>query len=423
MGVDPEFHLLTGPNPAVFLPRGSMLFDIDVDLSLGLERGDPSALAELAGIDIAPAPAAPLLGSVSALSLNIVQSCNLACSYCYADEGRFGGGARRMSPETAFASIDWLVDQGRERVTLGFIGGEPFLNSKLIHEAVAYAKVRAAGAGLALGFSVTTNATLLSADDLRLLRDEGFTVTVSLDGGHDHNRHRLDHKGAGSVDRVIERVGPLLADGGRAKVFARASVTRDDLDIRGRIDWLARAGFAEIGASPVRTGPRSDLALKDEDWPVLLQRMVEAADAEVARVLEGATPRFGNLWTALQAIHRGSARPLPCGSVASYLSVDVDGAFASCHRTVGDPDFQMGSVLEGAALERRQAFIETRLVDDQLPCSQCWARYLCGGGCHAEVASVGRAGCDYIRGWLHHCLELYRDVADWRPELLQGSGR
>ena len=36
-----------------------------------------------------------------ALSLNVAQSCNLGCSYCYADEGEFGGSARRMSTDVA----------------------------------------------------------------------------------------------------------------------------------------------------------------------------------------------------------------------------------------------------------------------------------------------------------------------------------
>jgi uncharacterized protein len=37
----------------------------------------------------------------------------------------------------------------------------------------------------------------------------------------------------------------------------------------------------------------------------------------------------------------------------------------------------------------------------------CWARYLCGGGCHHEVIARGRPACDYIRGWLHYCLGAY----------------
>jgi hypothetical protein len=62
--------------------------------------------------------------------------------------------------------------------------------------------------------------------------------------------------------------------------------------------------------------------------------------------------------------------------------------------------------------------VTTRIVDRQEPCRACWARYLCGGGCHAEVAEVGRAGCDYIRGWLDYSLR-----AGWGAIRPRGQSR
>jgi uncharacterized protein len=57
------------------------------------------------------------------------------------------------------------------------------------------------------------------------------------------------------------------------------------------------------------------------------------------------------------------------------------------------------------------------IVHRQEPCTQCWARYLCGGGCHHESIHRGRPSCDYIRGWLHYCLGAYlrlsRQLPDW----------
>jgi uncharacterized protein len=414
----PWFHLLPGAEPSVFLAEGSMLFDVDESLLGALARAEPDAMAELRALAASPRPWPTALPPITALSLNVAQSCNLACSYCYADEGRFGARARMMDSVIAFAAIDRLVAQARGRATVGFIGGEPFLNRPLIHATVAYAKAAAERAAVDIGFSVTTNATLLEDEDLRLLRDEAFTVTVSLDGGPAHNRHRADRRGTNSTVAVLDGIAPLLARSGRARISARVTLTRDDLDVAGRLAWLSAAGFGKIGVSPVRTGPGLALRLTEDDWPRLLARMIEAADDELARVFAGATPRFANLWTALGAIHHGEARPLPCGSAATYLSADVDGAFSSCHRTVGRDAFRMGSVSEGFDAERRRRFLAERMVDRQEPCRTCWARYLCGGGCHAEVIETGRAGCDYIRGWLDYCLRAYRDVAARRPELL-----
>jgi uncharacterized protein len=417
--VDAEwFHLLPGAEPSVFLTGGSMLFDIDQSFFDELSQAEPKAITELRALS-APSPAAPLeLAPIAALSLNVAQSCNLACAYCYADEGRFGGQRRMMDEAVAFAAIDRLIEQAKGRVTIGFIGGEPFMNRRLVHDSVAYAKTIASLRQVALGFSVTTNATLLTNDDLRLLRDEAFTVTVSLDGDPAQNKNRLDRRKADSTARTIDAVAPLLLEPGNARIAARATLTRDNLDVAERIDWLGARGFVEIGVSPARTGPDAGLRLSDDDWPKLLDQMIRAADVELTRVFAGGAPRFSNLWTALRAIHRGAARPLPCGSVSTYLSVDVDGAVSSCHRTIGAQVFRMGSVDDGFDAERRREFLNARTVDRQEPCRSCWARYLCGGGCHAEVAETGRSGCDYIRGWLDYSLRVYRDIAARRPELL-----
>ena len=174
-------------------------------------------MAELRALADSPPPQAIALAPITALSLNVAQSCNLACSYCYADEGRFGARPRMMDSAVAFAAVDRLVSQARGRATIGFIGGEPFLNRRLVHETVAYANAVAGRAAVDIGFSVTTNATLLEDEDLRLLRDGGFTVTVSLDGGSAKNRHRADRRGTNSTARALDGIAPLLARPGRAR--------------------------------------------------------------------------------------------------------------------------------------------------------------------------------------------------------------
>ena len=90
----------------------------------------------------------------------------------------------------------------------------------------------------------------------------------------------------------------------------------------------------EAGVAPVRTGPQPELILRQDDWPVFLANMIAASLIELDRVDAGGQPFFSNLWVALHEIHRGAARPLPCGSAVNYLSLDAEGRFHSCHRTV-----------------------------------------------------------------------------------------
>jgi uncharacterized protein len=419
----PSFHLLPGEPPLVFVPAGSRLYEIDGALCAALASGERGALARFdAAIgEIAP-PARDIdgLDEPRSLSLNVAQACNLGCGYCYADKGQFGGRARLMARDVAIAAIDRLIETASgKRVTVGFIGGEPFLNRELIHAAVAHAGRRAAAAGIRIGFSVTTNGTALTPDDLELLRGHRFAVTVSLDGGAaTHDRHRRHHDGSGSFSEIVARLSPLLASPGKARIAARATVARDDLRVHDRIAALTALGFHEAGVSPVRGAPNPDLVLRDADWSVFLREMIAAAAAEWRRFADGGEPRFANLWSAVKQIHRGSARPLPCGAAASYVSLSADGDYFTCHRTIDDARFALGTVRTGPDRAARRDFMQRRHVDRQEPCSSCWARYLCGGGCHAEVVATGRTGCDFIRGWLEHCIRAYDDVQRRRPDLL-----
>ena len=143
----PWMHLVPGSKPLVFVVDGSRLYEVSPDLFAGLSSGDETSLREFheAVHGFGPEHDATFedLAEPVSLSLNVAQACNLSCSYCYADEGRFGGSARMMEPDLALVAIDRLLTgAGSRRVTVGFIGGEPFLNRRLIYKCVEHARTR-----------------------------------------------------------------------------------------------------------------------------------------------------------------------------------------------------------------------------------------------------------------------------------------
>lgn len=83
---------------------------------------------------------------IGTVALQVTQGCNLRCKYC-AYSGNYDNrvhSGKRISKETAFKAIDFLFAHSvdRERVSLGFYGGEPLLELDLIKECVEYAKKR-----------------------------------------------------------------------------------------------------------------------------------------------------------------------------------------------------------------------------------------------------------------------------------------
>ena len=64
---------------------------------------------------------------VKALCLHIAHDCNLACQYCFAEEGEYHGRRALMSFEVGKKALDFLVKNSGNRINLevDFFGGEP----------------------------------------------------------------------------------------------------------------------------------------------------------------------------------------------------------------------------------------------------------------------------------------------------------
>ncbi len=116
----------------LFVVDGSRIYDIPDDADIAALDGllDEIVPADRRRIDDAPLAPPPL----QSLSLNLAQACNMGCSYCYADEGKFGGRARMMPLDVAKAAVDRLMLEAAPRADLlvGFMGGEPFLHRALM---------------------------------------------------------------------------------------------------------------------------------------------------------------------------------------------------------------------------------------------------------------------------------------------------
>ena len=421
----PDFHLFAAADkPHVFLPNGSRIFEVDDEVVDALETAVASGAVDNALVRFGlSAPAyiedgPPISFATRALSLAVSQKCNLGCTYCYADGGSFGEKPRNMPLDVALKAVDGFLRESErgQHYTLAFLGGEPLANRDVLRAAVMRAREWSRLQGSSVSFSITTNGTLVTADDAAFLGQHGFAVTISLDGmGAAHDQQRPFKGGRGSFDHIVARLGPLLAS--KAQVTARVTVTPRNLELRETLVGLLDLGFAGVGFSPMLQSPRGSGEMLADDLARFLEEMMACGEMCEERLAAGGTSGFLNLLTALQEIHRGTHRPYPCGAGAGYVAAAADGSLYACHRFVGDEQAGMGSIDLGVDAGKQASWLSARHVHRQQPCGSCWARYLCGGGCHHEVLGRGRVACDYIRGWLTYCLEAYVRLLKSRPDL------
>lgn len=101
------------------------------------------------------------------------------------------------------------------------------------------------------------------------------------------------------------------------------------------------------------------------------------------------------------------------------MGVAADGGLYACHRFVNESAAAMGDIDTGIDATLQNNWLAARHVHRQSPCHQCWAQYLCGGGCHHEVLDKGRHACDYIRGWLHYTIQAHDRINRMAPQWYQ----
>jgi len=425
-----DLHMFeSGAGAHAFVVDGSRLYDLDAAafaaLREAVEEGAGKEAIAAAGLfrqrpAIGDAPLAP--PPVHALSLAVAQACNLGCAYCYAREGGFGGAPKSMPLETAKASVDLLLANKRdgERVHLAFMGGEPLVNRDVLRATTLYAAERASRFGVHLGFAVTTNGTLLDESDAEFFETHGFAVTISLDGLPDlHDKLRPFKGGRGSFERISRAIAPLLSRQRRAQVSARVTVTPKHENLPALLDAFIGMGFHSVGFSPMLNSPTGREEMSRSDLARMLEGMVDCGAAFERRTVAGERYPFANILQALREIRRGTHRPYPCGAGAGYLGVSATGDLFACHRFVDDPSGAMGSLKTDVDRNLQATWLAERHVSRQSPCSGCWARYLCGGGCHHETLTRERRACDYIRGWLHYCLSAYARLTATRPGIFE----
>lgn len=425
----PLVHLIPASR-SVLIADGSKLFEVDAEtferLSLTESGGEAGLQEILSDLRLIGRPSGceeiPANPPVRALSLAIAQKCNLGCHYCYASQGDFGAAAKNMPADVAIRAVDLLLSEARpgERVNLAFLGGEPLLNRSVLRQTTERAAGLARQRGVRATFSITTNGTMLTDADGEFFETHGFAVTISLDGKQQvHDSLRPYKGGAGSYERILKNVSPLLRRQRRMQVSARVTVTTANLDLFDTLNEFIALGFHSVGFSPLLNALDGRNEIDSNHWKTMLGQMVECGHEFERQVIAGMRYPFSNLITALREIHRGTHRPYPCGAGAGYFGVSADGDLAACHRFIGESRGAMGNLVGGIDRALQSKWLSERHVHVQEPCCNCWARYLCGGGCHHEVLHRGRHACDYIRGWLHYCIEAYGRLSTQVPEWFQ----
>ena len=344
---------------------------------------------------------------VKALCLHIAHDCNLACQYCFAEEGEYHGRRALMSYETGKQALDFLVANSgnRRNLEVDFFGGEPLMNFDVVKQLVAYGREIEKTQDKHFRFTLTTNGVLLNDDIMEFANKEMDNVVLSIDGRKEVNdRMRPFRKGAGSYDLIVPKFQKFADSRNQEKYYVRGTFTHYNTDFSNDVLHLADLGFKQISVEPVVAQETDPYAIQEADLPQLFEEYDKLAAEMVKRHGTDKDFNFFHFMIDLEGGPCVAKRLSGCGSGTEYLAVTPWGDLYPCHQFVGNEDFLMGNVWDGVQKTEIRDEFKCCNVYAKEKCRKCFARFYCSGGCaansynfHGNILDAYDIGCELQR--------------------------
>lgn len=340
---------------------------------------------------------------VKALCLHIAHDCNLACKYCFAEEGEYHGRRALMSYEVGKKALDFLIANSgtRRNLEVDFFGGEPLMNWQVVKDLVAYGREQEKLHDKHFRFTLTTNGVLLNDEVQEFVNKEMDNVVISLDGRKEVNdQMRPFRNGKGSYDLIVPKFQKLAESRNQEKYYIRGTFTRNNLDFSKDVEHFADLGFKQMSIEPVVGDDTEPYAIQKEDLPQIFEEYDKLAKFLIEREKSGRGFNFFHFMIDLEGGPCVSKRLSGCGSGTEYLAVTPWGDLYPCHQFVGNEDFLLGNVDEG--IKRQDICDEFKCcnVYAKEKCRNCFAKFYCSGGCaansynfHGDIHNAYDIGC------------------------------
>jgi uncharacterized protein len=149
------------------------------------------------------------------LAIEVIQSCNLNCTYCiYGElyENKFR--KHKLEFEKTKKILEFLFpiwkkeDVLNRSIRINYYGGEPLLEFGLIKDITEFIKENQSKIfkNITFTFGLTTNGTLLNKEKIEYFIANKFVIAVSIDGNRYNNSYRVTHTGRNIFDKLIENI-------------------------------------------------------------------------------------------------------------------------------------------------------------------------------------------------------------------------
>jgi radical SAM protein with 4Fe4S-binding SPASM domain len=323
---------------------------------------------------------------------NITKACNLKCKHCYEFAAKHA--PDELTHKQALDAVDKMAEAGLAYIAIS--GGEPLVRKDLFDVAK---RIRDNG----MAFSIATNATLMTKENAKKLKEHGcLFAQVSVDGSNPESHNWF--RGVKMFEKTIQGIKNAVAED--ISVGISTTVTNHNYheipDIINLAEKLGAGTFMYYNFIPTGRGKDIvNLDLTPDQRELLLKSMAKQTKKRKMRLLSTA-PQYGrvcveNEAATLAMTHFDYSSPEilesvrflaefigGCGTGRLYCALEPNGDITPC---VFIP-IKLGNIKEDSLLDvwhNSDAFIKIRDREHfKGNCGVCKYKNVCGG-CRARA--------------------------------------
>lgn len=325
---------------------------------------------------------------IKAMCLHVAHDCNLKCKYCFASQGNFKGERSIMSLETGKKALEFLAKSSgkRRNIEVDFFGGEPLMNFQVVKDLVAYGRELEEIYNKNFRFTITTNGVLLDEDKMDFINNNMENVVLSLDGRKQINDEmRLTVSGDGSYEVILPKIKRMVELRGDKDYYVRGTFTNKNTDFGKDALEFYNDGFRKISIEPVVAPDEMDYALRTEHLEEVLNEYESFSKQYIELKRKDTDFMFFHFMIDLDQGPCVIKRAVGCGAGSEYIAVTPEGEIYPCHQFVGEREFLLGELDSGITNTKLRERFKKANVYTKKECRECWARFYCSGGCHANA--------------------------------------
>jgi uncharacterized protein len=366
---------------------------------------------------------------LKSLVLNLSDTCNINCSYCFEGKSRDRLTDQPNYPSLLGEIIELIHRNETPPFNLSFYGGEPLLEFDTLKNIVE--QLREEFESERIQFSIATNGLLLKGSIRDFLIKHNFKIQLSLDGDHqviDMARH--DFKGRGSSDRLSH-----LTQSVRTFPYLKARMTitpRNCQYFDSSLEYLLGLGFSDH-SHPIRFDHDLTATWSDEALEVLESAYARAAITLINHYREGGRARI----EPLDRIYANQSSLISCegskycgaGTTQRYIS--PQGIVFGCNRLTPSHHSMHGELTLGKSVSCN-ALVQDLLdkihppTHSQTKCESCNAKNYCSQACPARRFSssasysiISDTQCRITRATysLGERIKVFANIEGWRSSI------